>query len=101
MITVDQIENTYLASFFNMSKLNILNSKEIEQQLLPLVSQKGSNLTLNFSGIRFVDSSGFETLLGLYKTAAISGSDLKLINLSDELVELIKLVELDKVFQLN
>lgn len=101
MITVDQIENTYLASFFNMSRLNILNSKEVEQQLVPLVSQKGSNLTLNFSGIRFVDSSGFETLLSLYRTAKINESKLKLINLSDDLVELIKLVELDQVFQLN
>ncbi len=101
MITVDHIENTYLASFFNMTRLNILNSKEVEQQLLPLVSQSGSILTLNFNGIKFVDSAGFETLLSLYKTAKMNNSSLKLINLSDELVELIKLVELDHVFQLN
>ncbi len=101
MITVDHIENTYLASFFNMTRLNILNSKEVEQQLLPLVSQTGSILTLNLNGIKFVDSAGFETLLRLYKTAKMNNSSLKLINLSDELVELIKLVELDHVFQLN
>ncbi len=101
MITVDHIENTYLASFFNMTRLNILNSKEVEQQLLPLVSQSGSILTLNLNGIKFVDSAGFETLLSLYKTAKMNNSSLKLINLSDELVELIKLVELDHVFQLN
>lgn len=101
MITVDHIENTYLASFFNMTRLNILNSKEVEQQLLPLVSQSGSILTLNLNGIKFVDSAGFETLLSLYKTAKVNNSNLKLINLSDELVELIKLVELDHVFQLN
>ena len=80
MITVDQIENTYLVSFFNISKLNILNYKEIELQLLPMVSQKGSSLTLNLNGIRFVDSSGFEALLSLYKTAKINDSNLKLIN---------------------
>jgi len=101
MITVDHIENTYLASFFNMNRLNILNSKEVEQQLLPLVSQKESNLTLNLSGIKFVDSAGFETLLSLYKTAQINNSSLRLINVSEELIELIKLVELDHVFQLS
>lgn len=101
MITVDHIENTYLASFHNMSKLNVLNSKEVETQLLPLVSHAESNLTLNLSGIKFIDSSGFETLLSLYKTAQISNSNLNLINLSEELLELVKLVELDHVFHLN
>ncbi|MCK5168565.1 MAG: STAS domain-containing protein [Bacteroidales bacterium] len=101
MLTVDHIENTYLASFYNVSRLNVLNSKEIELQLLPLINQSESNLTLNLSGIKFIDSSGFETLLSLYKVAKLNNSNLKLINLSEELVELIKLVELDHVFQLN
>ncbi len=101
MLTVDHIENTYLASFYNVSRLNVLNSKEIELQLLPLINQSESNLTLNLSGIKFIDSSGFETLLSLYKVAKLNNSNLKLINLSEELLELIKLVELDHVFQLN
>ncbi len=101
MLTVDRIENTYLASFYNVSRLNVLNSKEIELQLLPLINQSESNLTLNLSGIKFIDSSGFETLLSLYKVAKLNNSNLKLINLSEELLELIKLVELDHVFQLN
>lgn len=101
MITVDHIENTYLVSFFNTTKLNVLNSKEIESQLLPLVSQQDSNLTLNLNGINFIDSSGFETLLSLYKTTRINNANLRLINVSEDLVELIKLVELDQVFQLN
>ena len=101
MLTVDHIENTYLASFYNVSRLNVLNSKEIESQLLPLVSQSESNLTLNLSGIKFIDSSGFEILMSLYKVAKLNNSNLSLINLSVELVELVKLVELDRVFQLN
>lgn len=101
MITVDHIENTYLVSFFNMNKLNVLNAKETESQLLPLVNQQDSNLTLNLNGIKFIDSAGFETLLSLYKTAKINNANLRLINVSEDLVELIKLVELDQVFQLN
>ncbi len=79
----------------------MLNSKEIELQLLPLINQSESNLTLNLSGIKFIDSSGFGIFLSLYKVAKLNNSNLKLINLSEELVELIKLVELDSVFQLN
>ncbi len=101
MITVDHIENTYLVSFFNMTRLNVLNSKDIEEKLIPMVKQEEALLTLNFSGIKFIDSSGFEVLLNLYKTARENNSKLHLINLSDELVELVELVKLDHVFQIN
>ena len=101
MLTVDQIENKYLVSFYNVSKLNVLNSKEIELQLLPLVCKKDSNLVLNFSGIKFIDSSGFEILMNIYRESRLYDSNINLINLSEELKELVKLVELDKVFQLN
>lgn len=101
MVTVNQIENKYLVSFYNVSKLNILNSKEIESQILPLVCKKDSSLILNFSGIKFIDSSGFEVLMNIYKESRLYESDVDFINLSDELMELIKLVELDQVFHMN
>lgn len=101
MITVDHIENTYLVSFFSMTRLNVLNSKEVEEQLLPIVRQEETNLTLNFSGIKFIDSSGFEVLLNLHKTAKLNNSKLNLINVADEVTELVELVKLDHVFQLN
>jgi anti-sigma B factor antagonist len=101
MVTVNQIENKYLVSFCNVSKLNILNSKEIESQILPLVCKKDSNLILNFSGIKFIDSSGFEVLMNIYKESRLYESDVDFINLSDELMELVKLVELDQVFHMN
>jgi anti-anti-sigma factor len=101
MITVDHIENTYLVSFFNTTKLNVLNAKETESQLIPLVNQQDSILTLNLNGIKFIDSSGFEMLLSLYKAAKIKNAKLNLINVSEDLTELIKLVELDQVFELS
>lgn len=101
MLTVDLVENKYLVSFYNVSKLNVLNSKEIESQLLQLVCKKDSNLILNFSGIKFIDSSGFEVLMNIYKESRINDSAVNFINLSDDLKELVKLVELDQVFQLN
>ena len=54
-----------------------------------------------FSGIRFIDSMGFEVLMNIHKTSKENNSDLNFINLSEDLMELMELVELDKVFQLN
>jgi len=101
MLTVNKVENKYVVSFYNMNKLNILNSNEIESKLIPLISQDGSNLTLNFSGIKFIDSSGFDVLLKVYNASKSSSAELNFINLSEDLMELMQLVELDQVFQLN
>jgi len=101
MLTVNKVENKYVVSFYNMNKLNILNSNEVESKLIPLISQDGSNLTLNFSGIKFIDSSGFDVLLKVYNTSKSSSAELNFINLSEDLMELMQLVELDQVFQLN
>jgi anti-anti-sigma factor len=101
MLTVDKVENKYVVSFYNINKLNILNAKELELKLIPLVSQSESSLIINFAGIKFIDSSGFDVLLNIFKASNLNNSSLRFINLSDELLELMKLVELDKVFQLN
>jgi anti-anti-sigma factor len=101
MLTVNKVENKYVVSFYNINKLNILNAKELELKLIPLVSQRESSLIINFAGIKFIDSSGFDVLLNIFKVSNLNDSSLRFINLSDELMELMKLVELDKVFQLN
>ncbi|HSH50933.1 MAG TPA: STAS domain-containing protein [Bacteroidales bacterium] len=101
MLTVDQLENKYIVSFYNVSRLNILNASEIEQKVLPIVNNPGAQLSINLSGIKFIDSAGFETLLKIYRTSRINNSTFKFINVSDEIKELIKLVELEHIFELT
>lgn len=101
MLTVDKIENKYLVTFYNINRLNVVNSKEIESNLMSLIMNEGVELTLNFSGINFIDSAGFDVLSNIQKESETKSVKLKLINLSEDLKELIKLVELDHVFQLN
>lgn len=100
MLTVDHLENKYIVSFYNVSKLNILNALEIEQKIIPIVNHPETNLILNFSGIKFIDSAGFETLLKIYRTSRISNSTFTFMNVSEDIKELIHLVELDHVFEI-
>lgn len=100
MLTVDHLENKYIVSFYNVSKLNLLNALEIEQKIIPIINHPETNLTLNFSGIKFIDSAGFETLLKIYRTSRISNSTFKFMNVSEDIKELIHLVELDQIFEI-
>ncbi|HRW61834.1 MAG TPA: STAS domain-containing protein [Bacteroidales bacterium] len=101
MLTVNQAENRYLVSFANVSIFNVLNSKEVEAKLRPIISQQESKLTLSFTGVDFIDSSGLEVLINLYKESKRSNSGFNLINISNNLKDLMKLVELDQFFNLN
>ncbi|MFO7829271.1 MAG: STAS domain-containing protein [Bacteroidales bacterium] len=100
MLTVDHLENKYIVSFYNVSKLNILNALEIEQKIIPIINRPETNLILNFSGIKFIDSAGFESLLKIYRTSRISNSTFTFMNVSEDIKELIHLVELDHVFEI-
>jgi len=100
MLTVNHLENKYIVSFYNVSRLNILNANEIEQKVLPIIHNQGTHLIMNFSGIKFIDSTGFEMLLKIYRTSRINNSTFDFINISDEIKELFKLVELEKIFEI-
>ncbi|MGE0088345.1 MAG: STAS domain-containing protein [Bacteroidales bacterium] len=100
MVNINQIDGEYHVSFNNTPKLNIINSKEIESQLIDLTKKEGNGLVLNLSEIKFIDSAGFESLLNIYRSAKMNNSSFRLMNVSNEAFELLKLVELDKVFEL-
>jgi len=100
MVSINQIDGEYHVSFNNIPKLNIINSKEIESQLIDLTRKEGNGLVLNLSEIKFIDSAGFESLLNVYRSAKMNNTSFKLMNVSDEAFELLKLVELDRVFEL-
>lgn len=100
MVSINQIGEEYHVSFNNIPKISIINSKEIESQLIDLTQKEGVGLILNLSEVKFIDSAGFESLLNIYRSAKMNNSSFRLMNVSDEAFELLKLVELDKVFEL-
>ena len=100
MVNINQVDGEYHVSFYNTPKLNIINSREIEAQLIDLTKKESTGLVLNLSEVKFIDSYGFESLLNIYRSAKMNNSSFKLMNVSNEAYELLKLVELDKVFEL-
>lgn len=85
-MSIEQLHNENVVSF-DVSKINILNSKEIETNLIDLMNKSKCKLTLNLSNIKFIDSTGFGMLFKLKRIL-----NLKVINISNELQELFTLV---------
>jgi anti-anti-sigma factor len=81
---------------FQVNRLNTLFSDLVKEQLKELVQEPGITVIFNLEGIRFIDTSGFEVLLAMTKHARQYGSEFKLCNLTDDVKELMGLLELEE-----
>ena len=80
---------------FQVNRLNTLLSELVKEQLKELVEEPGITVIFNLEGIRFIDTSGFEVLKTVTAHARNYGSSFKLCNLTDDVKELLVLLELE------
>ncbi|MDF1574975.1 MAG: STAS domain-containing protein [Bacteroidales bacterium] len=100
MLKIAKDDNQYRVELFQVNKLNILVSELVRQQLLELVETPGVSVVFNLDDVRFIDSAGFHVLVELADRAREAGSQFKLSNITDEVMELIKLTELGNRFDM-
>lgn len=81
---------------FQVNRFNTLFSELVKEQLKELVEEPGISVIFNLGGIRFIDSSGFDVLLTITEHARNYGSEFKLCNLTDDVKELMVLLELEE-----
>ena len=98
MLKIAKEEDHCRVELFQVNKLNTLFSELVKQQLIELVEEPGISIVFNLEGIHFIDSSGFDVLLEVSDRAREMGSQLKLCNITDDVRELIVLLELESRF---
>jgi len=96
MLKIAKEANVYRVELFQVDRLNTLFSDLVREQLKELVQEPGSTVIFNLAGIRFIDTSGFQVLLRITEHARQNGSEFKLCNLSDDVKELMGLLELEE-----
>jgi len=88
-------------SFMNTDKLTGLNIQMIRQVLIKLICKHGTHLELDFSGIRFMDGDGFDTLNLIHRLGKKYGSIVTLKGVETEVLEMIDLVKKYHVFHIH
>ena len=101
MLKVEKYNNTYRLYFQGTDKFNVYNAKQVEQELMEYVKKPSAQVTLNLNGVEFIDSSAFESLLRVLRNAKVNNTRFQLANISDEAMELIKLMQLENVFSIK
>lgn len=100
MLKLDKIGNVMVVSFNLDSKINVTVSQKIKVEVTKLINPH-SKLVMNLEGINYIDSTGFGMLLSILRTCKNNQSLLKLCNISPEVMELVKLLQLQTVFDIR
>jgi anti-sigma B factor antagonist len=81
----------------NLTRLVSAAFKERVRDLIP----QARRFVLDLSDVAYMDSSGLGAVVGAYVTAKKAGCDLKLINLTKRVKELLGLTNLLSVFEIT
>ena len=90
-----------ILSFENVSKLNILVAQSLKEEIAQYLNKPGKKIILNLEGIEYIDSSGFGALLSILRNAKNNDSTFKICNISADVMELVKLLQLHNVFEIH
>src|SRR5213593_4795661 len=74
-------------------------TKAIRYTISDLLQNGGKKIVLNLADVNYIDSSGIGELVRTYTTVANEGRQLKLLNLTHKIRELLVITKLLTVFQ--
>ena len=100
MLKIEKINNITVVRFNNIDRFNALITEPVKEDLKSFYNSPGTKLILNLEGIKYIDSSGFGVFLSILKTAANNKGVFKICGISNEVMELFKLLQLHNVFTL-
>ena len=81
-------------------KLTIGEGDELlKERISNLIQQGHRNLLLNLEGVPYVDSAGLGEIVRTYTTVSRQGGQLKLVNLTKRITDLLAITKLLTVFE--
>jgi anti-sigma B factor antagonist len=100
MLEITHMDEVLVVRLKDGDRLNESIAIPVREKLLELFSKPNIRLVFDLEGITFIDSSGFGVFLAAVKAASHTNGQFKICNLSGELVELFKLLQLHHVMEI-
>lgn len=90
-----------IAEFLNVKRFTLAVTEEVSTELKPILSREGNKMILDFKNIEFMDSSGIGCVISLVKTAESNHSEIKLCNISSEIMDVLELLHLPTILHIE
>lgn len=100
MLKTEKKDGILIVSFEKVNRFNALISEPVKEEVKALFTTPNTRLILNLEGISFIDSSGFGVFLSIMKTANNNYGFFKISNISEDVMELFKLLQLHNIFEI-
>ena len=100
MLKTETIEDIIVVRFNNVNRFNALIAEPVKEQLKDYFVKPKTKLILDLENIDFIDSTGFGVFLSIMKTANNNYGFFKICNITSEVMELFKLLQLHNVFEI-
>ncbi len=100
MLKIENINAITVVSFEGINRFNAIITEAVKEEMKALFSAPNTRLVLDLSGIQFIDSSGFGVFLSIMKTANNNYGYFKISNITEEVMDLFKLLQLHNVFEI-
>jgi anti-sigma B factor antagonist len=78
--------------------LDAVTAPEFRTLVDELVAENRSNITLELSSLRLIDSSGVGVIVSLFKRVRANGGQVRIVGLRDQPRAIFRLLRLDRVF---
>ncbi len=76
-------------------------AQELTEQLLPIIDNIGKQITLDFSNLEYISSSGLRALLFFNKKAKENGGSISLIGMKENILQIFQIVGFDALFTIE
>lgn len=100
MLDIQEKDGITVVRMKDTDRLNTLITGPVRDKLEELFATPNTCLVFDMGGISFIDSSGFAILLQANKAAANNNGSFKICQVSADVMELFKLLQLHHVFEL-
>jgi len=101
MLKTEKKDGVIVVKFDGIKKFNALITEPVKDQLSEFFKKPNTKLVIDLNGVKYIDSSGFGVFLSVMKSANNNYGDLQFCNISDEVMELFKLLQLHSIFKIR
>jgi len=100
MLEISHMNDILVARLKDRDRLDEKIASPVRDELSELFGKPNVRVAFDLDGINFIDSSGFGVFLSAMRAAGNNNGQFKICNVSSEIVELFKLLQLHHVLEI-
>jgi anti-sigma B factor antagonist len=86
---------------FVEGEIDAYTAPALREKIVPLTEKEGLNVTIDLSGVNYMDSTGLGVLIGAYKSSQKYGSFLKITGLTERVERLFEITGLMEIMDIE